>query len=274
MNKKYLKLLAVIVAIALIPLIYFLPKQKVSEKEQVTNVNDFASNDFESQLLSKAELKAPPILTKELNQIKDSIKSSGCDQYVALANKWLEYQRYGIAAMYFEKCSNNGRDTLISLAAENYLEALRFSQDSLEMRHYGSKAIQSFQKYLDSDTSNLDIKTSLAVAMVESGQNPMQGIMLLREVLATDPDNANALINMGFFSIRSGQYEKAIERFEHLLKTDPSRIEVYLYLGESYQQIGNKNEAIRQFNLFLQYSDDEDLKTEVKSYINQIKNNL
>src|SRR6187399_890208 len=49
-----------------------------------------------------------------------------------------------------------------------------------------------------------------AVALVQ-GQDPMRGIMMLREIVEQDPNNAEAHWQLGLFAVQSGQMEKALE---------------------------------------------------------------
>lgn len=63
------------------------------------------------------------------------------------------------------------------------------------------------------------VKTAEAVALVQ-GEDPMRGIMMLREVLQEDPDNVEAHWHLGLFSIQSGQYDKALERFKKVRELD------------------------------------------------------
>jgi uncharacterized protein HemY len=45
------------------------------------------------------------------------------------------------------------------------------------------------------------------------------------------------------FAMKSGQYEKAVDRFKTLI-AQKEEIEPYFYLAESYKQLGMKKEAI------------------------------
>ena len=51
-------------------------------------------------------------------------------------------------------------------------------------------------------------RTAEAVALV-NGQEPMRGIKMLLEIVKEEPNNVEALWNLGLFSVKSGQYEKA-----------------------------------------------------------------
>jgi len=49
-------------------------------------------------------------------------------------------------------------------------------------------------------------------------------------------------LNLGKFAVNSHQFEKAVQRFKTVItqKPDPN---AYLYLAESYKQLGMKKEA-------------------------------
>ena len=53
----------------------------------------------------------------------------------------------------------------------------------------------------------------------------MQGILLIREVLKSEPENTFAIMSLGKLSIQSGQYDKAIERFRQVLDLQKDNIE-------------------------------------------------
>ena len=78
----------------------------------------------------------------------------------------------------------------------------------------------------------------------------MKGIMLLREVVSKDSTHINAQLNLGLFAVQSGQYDKAIERFERILQMKPEFTEAYLYLGQTYASMGKKDKAIEALEKF------------------------
>ena len=75
----------------------------------------------------------------------------------------------------------------------------------------------------------------------------MQGITMLREVLAEDPNNEPALFNMGMLSIQSGQYDRAIERLSELIKINPNHTQGHLLLGIAWMNTGEKAKARAEF---------------------------
>tara|TARA_Y100000782_G_C10186114_1_gene266661 strand:+ start:3422 stop:3838 length:417 start_codon:yes stop_codon:yes gene_type:complete len=117
-----------------------------------------------------------------------------------------------------------------------------------------------------------DHKIDSAIALVESGENPMQGIFMLREVLAKDSTNVRVLLKMGEFSIKSGQMDKAVKHFDNVLKVEPNNIDALYYLGHLNAQKGDREKALTYFEKCLELSSDEQFTEELQGYINDLKN--
>ena len=88
----------------------------------------------------------------------------------------------------------------------------------------------------------LDKKVAEAVALVQ-GDAPMQGIVMLKEVLEEDPENVSALMYLGAFSVQTGQYDKAVERLEKAVAIEPSATDAWFYLGVSYRELGQNEHS-------------------------------
>lgn len=114
-------------------------------------------------------------------------------------------------------------------------------------------------------------KIDEAIAKVNS-ENPMEGIFMLRGILEEDPNNVKAIFAMGMLSVKSGQYQKAVARFEKLLELEPNKAEAHKMLGDSYRALDDTEAAILSYQKFLKYSDDDKEKTEVDALIKELKN--
>ena len=75
----------------------------------------------------------------------------------------------------------------------------------------------SFKNSLALDSSLTDAKTGLGVTIVNGAGAPMEGIALLMDVVKKDPKNLKANMNLGLFAIKSGQFDKAITRFNDVI---------------------------------------------------------
>lgn len=189
----------------------------------------------------------------------------------SLSKTWDGLKRPDVAAYYAEqKAVIDNKPELWNKAGERYYNAVRFAKDNEHALLY-QNAIRCFEKVLTEQPGNLDAKTSLGACYVEGTADPMKGIGLLREVIAKDSTHVNAQLNLAFFSVKSGQFEKAIERFNKVLAMKPDYVEAYLFLADAYERTGNKAKAIETLEKYVSIVDDVTIKNEVKNYINKLK---
>ena len=80
------------------------------------------------------------------------------------------------------------------------------------------------------------------------GNNPMEGVFMLREILEKEPKNTQALYYLGVLSIQTAQYENAINRFNQIIAIDSSDKKAYLQLGISNYYLERYNIADSMFN--------------------------
>lgn len=97
------------------------------------------------------------------------------------------------------------------------------------------------------------LEEAIAVDPVEAavekvrGANPMEGILELKALAETNPPNVDAVIELGRFSIQSGQLDKAKERFVQAIDLAPDRAEPLVQLGMLELDGGNPAEALIHF---------------------------
>ncbi len=159
------------------------------------------------------------------------------------------------------------------VAGDRYYYSVRFLSNSEEIQIAYDRAISCFNKTLSFAPTNTAVKIKLASCMVEGTSDPMKGISLLREVEKTDSNNVDLQLAFAAFSSKSGQIDKAISRFEKVLKLKPDYLEAYLYLADAYEKKGDKLKAIRSLESYSSLIEDEGAKKEIKKYINQLKEN-
>ena len=266
---------ALVLAVAL----YFMPKKAPESKDSAENkaavaesqpsgfrVEQFIENTKKqfrsSQLMAVNNLEAEAARSDHpAPSLLDSI-----------AVAWDELKQPGIAAYYYElKAQAEPSEKNYINAAYRYFDVFKASEDTVAKAGWVQKAIATYKKVLELNPANLNAKTDLGVCYAEGTGDPMQGIMLLREVVTTNPEHENAQLNLGFLSVKSGQYEKALERFDKVLAINPKRFDVYIYKGETSLQMGNKEKAMAYFQKFMKESPDENMKMQVSAYIKELE---
>lgn len=111
-----------------------------------------------------------------------------------------------------------------------------------------------------------------AIALVQ-GQEPMRGIMMLREIVQQDPANAEAHWHLGLFSVQSGQWDKALDRFKKVRDLDEAGFpDVWFYLGRTYATMDSTDQAIACFTKYKTLTQDTAIINGVDRFLIELKN--
>lgn len=187
-------------------------------------------------------------LANQITNLENDYKAANSDKKLSILNDlvklWDDVNQPAPAAFLLEEIAladNSYKNWL--LAGNRFADAYINYKDSTVIPTLVSKAINCFSKALEINSESLDAKCGLGVAYVTEGKNPMQGIQLLLGVVKTDPKNLNANMNLGLFSMKSGQFEKAVNRFKTVIEVKKTP-EAYFYLATTYENLGAKQDAI------------------------------
>jgi len=115
----------------------------------------------------------------------------------------------------------------------------------------------------------IEAEIQLAIEKVNS-ENPMEGIMMLKEIATEYPNNTTPLFYLGLFSFQSGQFKKAVSRFNNILMIDSSMIDAHLFLGESLLEIGDTSSAISELYKYIAKEKDQDKLAQANMLINKL----
>lgn len=155
--------------------------------------------------------------------------------------------------------------------------------------------------------SEAERELEAAVQMVQSGQNPMEGIMKIRALVEADSTFEDAHLWLGAFSLQSGQRDKAEERFQTVMRLNPLNPEPYwqlammdidekdysaaipnllrsveldsayvnglFFAARCYEEIGQPNEAMALYQKYLPYAPDTVVEQRVKDFMMMIELN-
>jgi tetratricopeptide (TPR) repeat protein len=222
---------------------------------------------------SKQTLNAS--LSQEITELENQLQSADNSEKLSLqkklATKWLDVNQPAPGAFYYEMqalSTNNYADWLKS--GDLFTEAYQGTKDTLSQPGLIQKAIETYQKALKLQPQSLDAKTGLGVAYVSGTPNPMQGITLLLGVVKEDPKNSKANMNLGLFSMKSGQYDKAINRFKTVIEVSPTP-DAWFYLASAYENTGEKDKAITAYEKSKELAADPALSTYVDRKVQELK---
>ena len=121
----------------------------------------------------------------------------------------------------------------LTFAAHLFLDNLRGQSDPQLKAWMANNAKELFERILKLDPGNDSAKVGLGGCYMfgNIGTNPMEGILMIREVADRNPDNMYAQMMLGLGGVMTGQFDKAIDRFKKVVDRQPSNLEAVLNLA-------------------------------------------
>ncbi len=283
MNKYVL--LVIVLATALMAGLSWLPKGVVrNENKQLggrttqtptADSLNVAANTGTPDRSAIHEKPVAPEQQRRIETLRTAFLAAALDQKEVTGEKLIaqfrEVTRYDSAARYAELLATaQPTERNLLRAGDQYFEAYTFAVDERKTAVLGQKTRDYYGRVLAKNPNLLTAKANMAMTYVNT-ETPMQGIMLLREVLEEEPTNELALFNLGLLSMRSNQYERAIERFRQILVTNPASRKAQFYLGVSLAEAGQKAEAKQVLARVKQQEKDPQILAAVREYEERLK---
>jgi len=118
---------------------------------------------------------------------------------------------------------------------------------------------------------SLEVMVAQAVEMLNTGTAPpMQAIGLLRKVLDIEPKHINANFYLGYFSIMSGQFDKAEERLSVVIERLPDNADAYFLMAQAKKGLGDIPSAKEYLSKCLENNPIEETKQQATALLNEI----
>jgi tetratricopeptide (TPR) repeat protein len=214
--------------------------------------NSVTRGDVNSQLITAN--------TQLANFWKDSLKS------------FEPYAYYLSEAAKLDKSEKN-----LTFAAQLILNNLRAEADEAKLNWKTAQAIALFEKAIELNPDNDDLKVGLGSCYifgkgrVGGPEETMKGIQQLLSVVRKDSNNMKAQMMLGVGGYVSGQYDKAIERLQKVIKAQPDNMEAVAFLADAYAAKGDKAEAIKWYIISKRLVNDPHYSQEVDQRIKELQ---
>lgn len=183
-------------------------------------------------------------LESEIQSIASEIEK--VDVLKRLSGKWFDFERPAIAGAYARQIAEieNTEDSW-AICGTTFAIGIQRSQDIKVKNYCTEQAVQAFENAISLNPENLDHKVNLALCYVENPPEPepMKGIQMLLGLNRQNPNNVLVLNNLGRLAIRTGQFDRALERLEKALSLEPDNQDTACLLAQAYQQTGNQAKA-------------------------------
>jgi tetratricopeptide (TPR) repeat protein len=265
------RILLITISVLIILGLFMLPKVVVENDDQLANDGTNSATEASDPHEGASQELVATISKVRKAYLESSEKQKKAIFADSLADLYTQVSKFDSAGWYAEEAAKffNNEDSWVK-AGESYYQAYTFALETEKQAQLADKTREYFTKVLEVNPRNLDAKTKMAMTYFSSA-NPMQGVMMLREVLKDDPKNESAMFSLGMLSIQSRQYDKAIDRLKELVEINPNHVQGQLLLGVAYMEAGDNKLAKEQFEKVKNMDKDPAVQATVDSYLKDLK---
>lgn len=208
------------------------------------------------EILTKAKEKISPAQNQRLLKLENSVvrgdvKEQQLHVYHQLARFWRDSARIFEPYAYYtaEAAKLENSEKSLTFAAHLFLDNLMTEGQATMQTWLASNAKVLLEKALVINPANDSSKIGIGACYLfgNISDNPMEGILPVREIAQKDPGNIYAQMVLGMGGKKSGQFDKAIERFTIVVQKQPENIEAIFNLAECYEAKGDKTNAVKWY---------------------------
>jgi len=251
MNRNQILLL--VGGVLLFLLLYFgfdiIPqKSKDLEKSRSLNIESTGINNLLKDAMATLDAQQKSIIEAINLDIEKSSKDTTAliERIKSLSGTWYEFGFPAISGSYAEDIANMLKtDESWSMAGTTYAICVKNSEDPKVKDFCSKRAVKAFENAISIAPENIDHRINLAICYVDNPMqdNPMQGILMLRELNTKNPKNVAVLNQLGKLALQTNQNERALERLETAISLEPENQTTICLLATAYKTVGNTTKA-------------------------------
>ena len=277
---KKIQLISVTASVGLVVILFYFGKTVTSGNKN-NPPGQSVSNEINIDTIlnhAKEQLRPEQITwlgTLEKSVTRGDVKNQQLDIYHQLAHFWKDsirifepYAWYEAEAARLEYSEKS-----LTFAAHLFLDNLRGEENPQLKKWKALQAKDLFERSLKINDKNDSSLVGLGASFIfgNIADNPMEGILKVRQVIERDSTNIFAQMVLGHGSVISGQYDKAIDRFERVVRLQPNNLEAIIMIAETYERKADKPFAIMWYEKAVNLVNNPDLQRELKKRIGDLK---
>ncbi|MFN5023883.1 MAG: tetratricopeptide repeat protein [Chitinophagaceae bacterium] len=271
----------VIIALVLLGLLYFVTPRSNNElkpassnsAENQTVTNKSIIDDAKTSLSAEFKISLLSI-ENQLSRSKNTTDSLMYTRKLARfwadsANRLTPYLYYTYSAALLENSEKS-----LTFAAQQLIDNLITPDAPPALLPWmAGNAKVLLEKALEINPNNDSAIINLGACYLfgNISDNPMQGILKVKQVVDKNPQNAYGQFILALGGKKSGQYDKAIERLLIVVSLQPSNLEAMVHLAECYELANQKEDAIQWYTKVKDLVNVPDAKAAITKRIKELK---
>jgi thioredoxin-like negative regulator of GroEL len=246
MNRSQIAL--VLSAFGLFFILYFGCDVKSKEQKTVAIARELTVENLNPETLTEQAIATLTDAQRaEIQPLMSKLETENTPSVLKLLSAaWHNAGHDEVASIYAQRIAEAEKtDEAWSIAGANFYLALQKATDP-NLRDFCSKrAAEAFQNAASLNPTKLEHRLNLGLCFVENPpqDNPMKGILQLRELDAQNPENTIINFQLARLAIKTGQFDKAIVRLEKILPKEPQNKRFICLLADAYAGKGDPKAA-------------------------------
>ena len=233
-----------------------------------------------SDILNDAKKALTPDQNQRLAGLENAVVRGDVNEqklhvFHQLARFWKDSAKMILPYAYYtaEASKLENSEKSLTFAAQLFVDNLLIEGNPPMQKWLATNAKDLLDRALklnpDNDSSKIGVGACLMLGNISD--NPMQGILSVREIVQKNPNNLYGQLVLGLGGKKSGQFDKAIEHFSIILKKQPNNLESIFQIAECYELKGDKVNAVKWYETGKKFITDQEIRKQIDIRINELK---
>lgn len=221
--------------------------QKALEQSRALTIE---STDL-SELLLSAKPSLDPSQAAMIATLEEQLEQAPSDSarielLKQLSGTWYQLGQAAIAGTYAQQVAEALNDEESwSITATTFSLCLQISTNESVRDYCLNRAVKAYENVISINPNEVAHRVNLALTYTEMPpkEEPMKGILMLRELNQQQPNNVLILNSLARLAIKTGQFDRAKERLEQAIGIEPQNVNTVCMLAQVYEQLGESDKA-------------------------------
>jgi tetratricopeptide (TPR) repeat protein len=227
-----------------------IPKNHKSSKENTVASSSEDGGEVQ-QLIKAGKTKLNTEQAELITSLEQQVKMTASDTAKSgllkkLSGAWYRANQKTVAGFFANQVALIDKtENAWNIAGSTLFEGIGENEETSLRKFCTENAVKAFENAIALNPSNVEYQIASALCFTENPpeDNPMKGILMLRELDTKFPENAQVLFQLAKLAMRTNQYDKAVLRLEQILKKNPNNPDAICLIGEAFSRKGEDAKA-------------------------------
>ncbi|MBL7828383.1 MAG: hypothetical protein JNJ57_17255 [Saprospiraceae bacterium] len=243
---------AIIGATVLFSVLYFGFDRRPADNHTINQSRSIQGESISIEtLIEEAKKRLSEQQISEMETLEGQLKSeqqdaSRIESLKKISGFWYRANELPQAGFFAEEIANlENSDSSWSVAGALFYTGLVQSQDQNVREYCAKHAVKAFESAASLAPEIVEHRVNLALTYAENPppDNPMQAVLMLRDLEQKYPESSSVYNALGRLAIKTGQWQRAVDRLEKSWSLEKNNPNTPCLLAKAYEGLGNQEKS-------------------------------